>query len=137
MARTTRFREQHVDILQLANELRSIGPERLAQDGGPARQLLSRLLGKLNLHLAVEDRSLYPELRKSSDAKIASMAVQFETEMGGIAEKVIAWGKRWSTAATIQAEPGRFIIEGTEIMDVLKKRLAREHKDLYPALDAM
>lgn len=137
MPRTTRFREQHVEILQLASELRKIGPEELAKDAVAARSLLSKLVGKLSLHLAVEDRSLYPELQKSPDVNVANMARRFENEMGGLADSVMAWGKRWPTPATIQAQPARFIAETTAVVDALKNRILREHQELYPALDAM
>ncbi|HEY8585815.1 MAG TPA: hemerythrin domain-containing protein [Rhodanobacter sp.] len=137
MARTTRFREQHVEILQLASELRKIGPEELAKDAVAARSLLSKLIGKLSLHLAVEDRSLYPELQKSADPNVANMAKRFENEMGGLADAVMAWGKRWPTPVAIQAQPARFVAETTEVVDALKNRILREHQELYPALDAM
>ena len=137
MARTTKFREQHADLLQLATELVKIGPEQLSRDAAPARSLLSKFLGRLTLHLAVEDRSLYPDLRMSDDPDVVSMAKRFATEMGGLAEAVLAWGKRWPTPATIQAQPQRFITETAQIVDALKGRIHREHQELYPALDAM
>ena len=137
MARTTKFREQHVDILRLASELQKFGPEQLFRDAAAARSLLSRLLGRLSLHLAIEDRSLYPELKKSTDAKIASMGKRFETEMGGVADRMLAWGKHWSTPAAIQAQPDRFVAETAAIVATLKNRIHRENQELYPALDVL
>ncbi len=137
MARSTKFREQHVDILRLASELQKLRPEQLVRDPAAARSLLSKLLGKLSLHLAIEDRSLYPELQKSPDAEIATLGKRFETEMGGVADGMAAWGKHWSTPTAIQARPDRFVAETAAIVATLKNRIHRENQELYPALDVL
>lgn len=137
MSSTIRFREQHAEFLRLAVDLQGQSERQLSENAGPARKILSTLAGKLSLHLAVEDRSLYPQLRSPPNAAIASMAKRFQDEMGGIAANVQAWGKRWSTPAVIQAGPRRFIKETAAIVATLKKRVQRENLELYAAVDAM
>lgn len=137
MSSTVRFREQHVEILRLAADLQGVPEQQLRENAGPARKILSNLLGKLTLHLAVEDRSVYPQLQRSPNAAVASMAKRFEKEMGHIAGNVQAWSKSWPTAAVIQAEPRRFITETADIVTALKKRMQRENLELYAAVDAI
>ncbi|HEV7122042.1 MAG TPA: hemerythrin domain-containing protein [Rhodanobacter sp.] len=137
MSRTARFREQHVEILRLAAELQRIPEPQLRENAGPARKALSNLLGKLTLHLAVEDRSVYPQLQSSPNAAVANMAKRFEQEMGGIAAKVQAWGNSWPTPGAIQADPRRFITETADIITILKQRMQRENLELYAAADAI
>lgn len=137
MSRTSRFREQHAEILRIAAELQGVSEQRLRENADPARKILSNLLGKLNLHLAVEDRSVYPQLQSSPNPAVANMAKRFESEMGGIAAAVQVWGKRWSTSVAIQADPHRFVNESADIVTTLKKRMQRENLELYAAVDAL
>ena len=137
MSSTVRFREQHAEILRLAADLQAVPERQLRENAGPARKILSNLLGKLTLHLAVEDRSVYPQLQSSPNAAVASMAKRFEKEMGGIAANVQTWAKCWPTSATIEAEPRRFITDTAGIVTVLKKRMQRENLELYAAVDAI
>ncbi len=137
MSGTTRFREQHAEILRLVADLQGVTERQLREDAGPARKIISSFLGKLTLHLAVEDRSVYPQLQSSPDAAVAAMAKKFEKEMGHLAANVLAWGKRWSTPNLIQAEPRRFITETADIVTTLKQRMKRENLQLYAAVDAL
>jgi hypothetical protein len=138
LARPTTYRGQHAEILRLASELQATPTEQqLAADASPARTLLSRLLGKRSLHLAREERYLYPELQGAQGASMAALAKRFDTEMGGIATQVNAWGKRWATPGMIKADPRQFIIESDGILDTLRKRMHREDVALYAAADAM
>ncbi|MEO7050511.1 MAG: hemerythrin domain-containing protein [Rhodanobacter sp.] len=137
MSNTLRFREQHAEILRLAADLQAVPEQQLRENASPARKILSNLLGKLTLHLAVEDRSVYPQLQSSPDAAVASMAKRFEQEMGGIAANVQAWSKSWPTPGAIQSDPRRFITETADIVSALKKRMQREDLELYAAVDAL
>ena len=86
MAASDSFRKQHSDLLALAAQLSdSLDPGKLARDATPARMLLSTLAGKLKVHLAMEDKSLYPRLMEDSDPKVAATTRRFADEMGGIA----------------------------------------------------
>jgi hemerythrin-like domain-containing protein len=45
--------------------------------------MLSRLFGKLSVHLTLEDSSLYPRCQQHSDEKLREMAKRFANEMSG------------------------------------------------------
>jgi iron-sulfur cluster repair protein YtfE (RIC family) len=137
MARTDRFREQHAQLLKMAGELDALlNPRDLAGDGGMrARSCLNGLMGKLLLHLAAEDKVLYPELTASKDAQIATMAARFSREMQGTAKAVTAYNDRWSTSSAIKSRPAEFITETRQVLQILADRIKRENQELYAAAD--
>ncbi len=136
MSRTAMFRRQHEELLSIASELSALLiPSALSKDAGPARKALSRLAGKLNVHLAMEDKSLYPHLLKSQDIKTQSTAKQFIEEMGNIAQVFKAYTQKWPHVAIIQDDPNGFIKETQGICEALGNRIDKENKVLYPLME--
>ncbi|NIQ08672.1 MAG: hypothetical protein GWO08_01590, partial [Gammaproteobacteria bacterium] len=63
MANTQQFRQQHDDLLTIATKMaESFDVDSLSRDAKEMRALLSELAGKLKVHLAMEDKHLYPKL---------------------------------------------------------------------------
>lgn len=138
MSNTQRFRDQHDILLRIASEISiHLNAGELSKDASKARQLVSKLLGKLNMHLAMEDKSLYPRLLKDSDERIKAMAKQFINEMGGIGEAVEGYQKKWVTASEIQKDPNGFIQHTKGILNALAQRIDKENRQLYKAVDQM
>jgi DUF438 domain-containing protein len=136
MARTDKFREQHAELLRIGKDLAATLDEtKLAADASAARSQMSSFLGKLLLHLATEDQSLYPELAKSTDPAVATVVQRFQREMGGLSKTVQAWADRWPSPSSIKPNPREFIKETRGILTALSERIHREHKELYPLLD--
>jgi len=117
--------------------LTTLDPKRLATDSSAARQQLSRVAGKLKMHLELEDKCLYPELFKHSDAKVRDLAKQYQREMGNIFPVFEAYLGKWSSAQLIQGKPDAFIRETKEIVKVLDDRIRRENTELYRLADAV
>ena len=59
------YREQHRKALEIAERL--VAASDAAEDAKATRRALSELAGALRVHLAMEDRSLYPALAKHTD----------------------------------------------------------------------
>jgi hypothetical protein len=131
LARTTKFREQHVELLQLAAEL----SVQLANSGTRAAACLNKLIGKLVLHLSAEDRVLYPELGGSKDPGVADLAKRYAREMHGTAKSVTDYAAKWGTATSIRQDPAGFISETRAIISILGDRIKRENQELYAAAD--
>jgi hypothetical protein len=93
------------------------------------------LAGKLAVHLAMEDKALYPRLLQHGSAEIRAMASHFMTDMGGIHAAFNAYVARWPTAQAIQADGERFALETKQIFRALGARIKREHSELFPELD--
>lgn len=138
MSATTRYREQHDGLLVLATEISEcLNVSELAEDASKARSLLSQLLGKLSVHLAMEDKSLYPSLLEQGDDEIKKMAQSFMDEMGGIGEAVEAYAKTWSSATAIQNNPQDFVTQTKGIFNALGNRINKENNELYKAFDEL
>jgi iron-sulfur cluster repair protein YtfE (RIC family) len=136
MKRTQVFREQHADLLAVATKLKPLlDVSKLKQDASQARAMLNSLAGKLNVHLAMEDKSLYPDLLAGNDPTIKAKAKKFVTEMGGIKETFKSYMGRYPSPEAIAKAPAEFIKETSEILGVLAKRISAEDTDLYVAVD--
>lgn len=137
MARTDNFRRQHDEIIALAQELAALlDPAKLAVDAGPARSKLSSLAGKLKVHLAMEDQSLYPNAASSGHAPLSSLATQYQQEMGGIKAAFEKYLATWPAPAAIQAKPEAFVADTKAIYGALAERVRKENEELYPLVDA-
>lgn len=136
MARTDRFRQQHNEMLTLANELQGLlNEEALSKDGSAARRCLGNLMGKLKLHLSTEDKVLYPELETHKDPAMAKLAHKFASEMKSTAANVVAYNGRWATPSAIKANAHGFIMETKDVIRILADRIKRENEELYAAAD--
>jgi hypothetical protein len=137
MGKTQVYRDQHVELLSLAGKLKAmLDAEKLKQDGAAVRTLLSSLAGKLTVHLAMEDKSLYPALLASADPTIRAKAKRFTDEMGGIKQALTAYLARYPSGPVIAQSAAGFVKETTEILAVLARRVRAEDSDLYVAVDA-
>jgi iron-sulfur cluster repair protein YtfE (RIC family) len=135
MAATDSFRKQHAELVEIVQRIeRSLDPQKLAAGATEMRGLLSTLMGKLSLHLAMEDNSLYPRLERHPDAKVRDMAKRFMSEMSGVKPIVEAYGRQW-TESTIRADAAGFCAETKKIFAVLADRIRRENTDFYPMAD--
>jgi hypothetical protein len=137
MGKTQVYRDQHVEILSLAGKLKAmLDVEKLKQDGAAARTLLSALAGKVTVHLAMEDKSLYPALLASADPTIQAKAKRFTDEMGGIKQALTKYLARYPSGTVIAQSAAGFVKETTAMLAVLGKRVQAEDSDLYVAVDA-
>lgn len=131
MSFTAKFRQQHDEILELVGEL-TRGLKANA-DAETLRGVLSNLAGKLNFHLAMEDKALYPRILKM-DAKASAMAGKFMEEMGGLGEAFSNYNNKWQVSA-IRSDPAGFASATHKVFAALGKRIARENAELYPLAD--
>jgi len=138
MARTDSFRKHHNEILAYAREINALlGPAMTDEQIESSRKLLAKLAGLVTLHLAMEDQSLYPELKSCQDTTVRATAEFFSKEMGKLATEFTQYLQSWQTSSMIRANPGRFSSESKAIFNSLSRRIHRENTELYPLLDAM
>lgn len=132
MSFTDKFREQHDEILELAGQITD--KLKAKPDAAALRKLLSALAGKVNFHLAMEDKALYPRLMKQPDAKTTALAGRFASEMGGLAGVFAAYNAKWQLTA-IKTDPEGFTEETRKVFGALAHRIERENSELYPLAD--
>ena len=137
MAYTDNFRRQHQEILDIVGEMHGrLKPEQAAADPKALRSLLSALAGKLTLHLAMEDKALYPRPVERDFENSRAIANAFSQEMGGLAQAFASYNQKWQATA-IGADPSGFVRETQDVFAALGRRIGRENKELYPLADRM
>lgn len=132
MGFTDKFRVQHDEILAMTRE---ITDKLKAEPDAPLiRKLLSSLAGKVNFHLAMEDKALYPRLAQQKDTHANTLAAKFMAEMGGLAGVFMAYNNKWQVSA-IKSDPEGFAHETRKVFGALAHRIQRENTELYPLAD--
>lgn len=134
---TDNLRQQHAEILKVVKEM---GPllRPAAIDAPTAdrlRKLLVDLSGRVTLHLAAEDKVLYPTLSHDRDAKVAQTANRFAKEMGDIGVAFKGYLGAYPSGAVIFGARDKFCADTSGIFKVLGARIDREEHELYPLAD--
>lgn len=137
-AKTELFREQHKGLLGVVGQLKPLlEPAKLAKNAAQARTLLNQFAGKLNVHLAMEDKALYPQLLKHHDPAVQGKAKTFMDQMGGIKEAFGAYLNKYPSAEVIQGATAAFISDTEGLLKVVAKRIQSEDTDLYVLVDKL
>ncbi|NLM21632.1 MAG: hemerythrin domain-containing protein [Peptococcaceae bacterium] len=138
MTRTERFRKQHTAITEVVTTIKALlQPELVVNNSELIRKNLSKLMGKLSVHLAAEDEVLYPELLRHDDGKVVQTAQKYLQELGDIKERFSAYCSKWAVAPLIKNKPEEFIKETVELFRTLGKRIDLEEKELYRLADSL
>jgi hypothetical protein len=93
--------------------------------------------GIIKLHLAVEDRVLYPALEASGNSQLAGMGQKYRQEMDGIAGSYLNFAAKWNTPRQLADEPEAFREEANQVLKALYDRMKREDREFYPAIEAV
>jgi len=96
---------------------------------------ISRLAGKLKIHMLEEDKFLYPELLNYPDYEVKMKANQYISEMGSLAEEYARFKTKYNTPGKILADPDTFISEAKTILRALKNRISKEDNELYAFIE--
>ncbi len=132
------FYDHHGDVLSLAAAVEGrLDPVSVAANPAPVAADLVRLFGKFSVHLAVEDKALYPRLARDGDATLRGLAARFQDEMGGLTQRFEAYRKRWPGPLAIAKDPPGFVAETKTILELLKNRISRENAQLYPLAERL
>jgi len=124
---------QHKALLQVVDRIAGLRPER---DAEAIAQELGRLKAHLAAHLTVEDRELYPALRRVGEQPEAPLGLKmniktFFDEMEALKPVAENFFAVW-TASAIAGAPESFREAFTGLADTLGQRIAREESRLYP-----
>lgn len=132
-----RFKHQHVDILSGIAALRKLAHRGVEDHAVDIAHELKALSAVVTAHLAIEDRILYPSIRRSGNARMANMAESYQTDMKGIASAFINFARRWSNAQTLAQHPQDFRDEANTVLKDVHERMVRENREFYPAIEAL
>ncbi len=135
MSFTQKLRDEHAQIIETLKEFEAAMAQ--AEPPPPAALfgLRNRLTHVLIAHLKAEDWLLYPDLLASDRPYVAEAARHLIHEMGGLAEAYNAYTRQW-TAQAIAADWEGYRRDSAVVIRMLRKRVAREDRELYPLADA-
>lgn len=134
---TSRIKSDHDALYASMEALRGLVRAGVAGNAGALFAELKKLDATIKLHLAIEDRMLYPALANASDPQVAAIGKRFQHEMGGLATAYEDFAAHWDTTARIAADPDRFGQEAIGLLDALHARIQHEDSELLPLAEAL
>ena len=130
------YRRQHGEIQAaigtLSNLLRAQDAVSRTFD---IRVVLNELSSKVNDHLTLEDRVLYPKLKEHQDARVRAAAAELQDELNGLHTVCDHYFKAWSNVAAIAARFPTFRSETRAVLARLQDRMKREDETLGSVLE--
>lgn len=132
-----RFETQHITILRGIGELRRLSQQGISSNASAIARALVELSATIKLHLAAEDRMLYPTAQRAGDVELARMAQRYQNDMGPIAAEFETFARRWNTAAPMRECPEDFRREANAVLRMVWERMHREDREFYPRIQAM
>ncbi len=127
--------EHHKKLWDFLQKLQSYQSDaEVLAHGKEISATISQLSGILSVHLAAEDKYLYPALQKDPAAHIQQLAAKFSREMGTLADVYKAYRDSFMLTSQIEADPALFLQETARVLQALSNRLQKEDKELYPLL---
>ena len=127
---------QHRELVRTATQMFGwLDANKLRTHGAvEAYRTLSSLSGILNVHLAMEDRSLYPHLVEHRDLQLRTLAQRFLNERAALRQRYDEYRASWSSAAVIEGRAERFIDDTRTILGMLWTRMKMEDDVLHPEI---
>ena len=89
---------KHRAIQSLLNEISVLIQNGIESSADKLSDSINRMTGVIKMHLASEDKHLYPLLLKSSDAKIRAITKNYMEEMGDLAKIYTDFAENYNTA---------------------------------------
>lgn len=132
------FRDQHAEILRMADELRPLLNRKQLEVrlvAKTTKTLLGELVDRIKDHLSEEDKELYPVLLTHSDLDVRSTAWKFISGEHSLRHAFADYSKKWLKNGDLE-HSDKLIEETNELLDALAARIDREERFLYPKLEA-
>lgn len=131
-----RYKHEHQDILAQIATLRQLTHSGVEHNAAAIARGIVAMSSTIKLHLAVEDRLLYPALRQGADAELARLGEQFQREMGAIAAAYMDFARRWNTPERVRTDAEGFRADANTVLRSVYERMQRENRDFYPRIEA-
>lgn len=130
----TRFETQHEAIQRGIDDLRRVCKQGIAENSAEIVRLLVSMSATIKLHLAGEDRMLYPAALRAGDAAVARLAQRYQDDMGPLAAEFEAFVRRWNTVQPLREQAETFRREANTVLRLLWERMQRENSEFYPRI---
>ena len=132
-----KLKHQHMDIHACIVTLRNLAKGGIVHNAEEISKQIVAMSSIIKLHLAVEDKILYPALQRSGNAAVAGMGEKYQREMEGIASAYVDFARRWNTAVNVAQKPEEFRADANRVLKVLHGRMSQEESEFYPAVEKL
>jgi hypothetical protein len=134
---TSNFRRQHDELVSLAVELSGV-VEAPRTPGSVARiqSVLNRLAGKLQVHKAMEEESLYSDLLSHERQEVRELAQRFQREFGDVYQVFLDFRDQWN-GSRVGDRYDEFVPAARGLIAALAERVERENNGLYALVDTL
>lgn len=127
----TLYTSKHEAIKQTLSEIRTLSSS-VSDNAEKIAGAVGRLSAIVQMHLASEDKFLYPDLLSKTSGVERKIAEKYMEEMKGIEKSFSAFASKYRTTSAVKDESAQFLAEMSNIENALTKRMDREEKELYP-----
>jgi len=132
-----KFKHQHLDILDSIAELRKLAHDGVARNAERIARRIVAMSSVIKLHLAVEDKALYPALQRQADQGLAELGRHYQDEMQSIAAAYEGFALRWNTPRRLEQDEAGFRHDANTVLRQVFERMKREDKEFYPRVEAL
>jgi len=123
---------QHKSIIEEMSILKSLSNQpNLDEHVAEITSHINTLAGKINVHLTMEDKHMYPNLLNSSDNTIRHMAERYQNEMGDIASIFGDFKVKYNRKQIFLNNKASFKTDLNKILSGIEKRISKEESELY------
>ncbi|KUO64065.1 MAG: hypothetical protein APF84_08110 [Gracilibacter sp. BRH_c7a] len=127
------LQRQHTEIAKIIEEIQRMLDDKTVTDNSNQISLnIGTLAGKLQNHLLLEDKFLYPSLLNHRDQHIQTISKRFMEEMGNLKEVFTTYKNKYMIANNIRSNPQNFIKDSNAVFVAIQKRVVAEESELYP-----
>jgi hemerythrin-like domain-containing protein len=126
------FKRDHLTVMGKVDDLRRLVQAGIGDNAETIAGIVVSMNHTIKLHLAAEDRVLYPAFTRSRNAAAIQVAKKFQVEMGSIAAAYNDFSLNWNTSSKVKADPEGFRKAANQVYKALHDRIRRENRHLYP-----
>ncbi len=92
---------------------------------------LNNFSDKLEDHLIIEDKILYPILKLRSEL-MNNICEKYIAEIGGLRDQVSLFIKKWNSESFIKENRNELANDAEMLFSTLLKRISKENNELFP-----
>lgn len=130
------LKQQHQEIGELIQVLSILLHDPSVRHTNTVFKLFEQLFEKLNHHLELEGKTLYPKLLVHKNRAMQEVAVRFLSGSGSISKFFAKYVKNCHTWQTTTDEADdTFIHETEEIFEFLRKRIKAEEEEFFALIN--
>lgn len=139
MKNSQNFTRQHDDLLIIVADISKYLNSHISvtENASEISNLMAKFSGKLKVHLAMEDQSLYPSMMSSDDKETSETSNRFSREMGDLSAIFQSYMMSYRTSKEIRNKPEVFLSDTKKLFKALGDRIDRENTILFPLFDKM